>query len=193
RRGAVLQAARTMTLHCSPPRSPRFDRGRGPDRGRPRRSLALALAVAVAPALAVPLGCTARGQAAEPGPNEAAEATAPAEARPAAKPPEAQATWVETAVVAPTDAALEPALAGEAAGFRGAALASSQGGFIESVHAQVGDEVRKGQLLAKVDTALYKARQGQAGAELGAAKRELARVQKIEKIIAQAELDQART
>lgn len=143
--------------------------------------LALLLALAVLPA-----ACTAQGQAAEPD-------AAPVEARPAATPPAAQATWVETAVMATTDATLRLSLPGEVEGFREASLASAQGGFIESVRPQVGDEVREGELLAKVDTALYHARQGQTKAELSAAKRELARVQKIQSIVARAELDQAKT
>ena len=107
------------------------------------------------------------------------------------KPPEAHAVWVEIAAIEGSDAALDLSLPGEVRGFREAALASSQGGLIERVGPEVGDTVKKGERVLKVDTALYKARQGQAGAELRAAKRELTRVRKIESVIAGAELDQA--
>ncbi len=110
-----------------------------------------------------------------------------------ATPPEANAIWVEAATIESSDAALELSLPGEVQGYREAALSSSQGGLIESVRAQVGDEVTAGQRLVKVDTALYQARQGQAGAELAAAKRELARAKKIRSVISGAELDDART
>lgn len=153
------------------------------------RAARTAAGLAAALLLIVPsLACTAQGQAAEPDP-----AATPVEARPTIEPPRARATWVETAVMAPTDAALELSLPGEVEGLRVADLASSQGGFIESVRVQVGDAVRSGDMLAKVDTALYQARQGQADAELAAAKRELERIKKIEQIVAKAELDQAKT
>lgn len=135
------------------------------------------------------LGCTA----AQADPEAEAEAEAAVPERAEVTPPEAQATWVETAVLAPSDATLELSLTGEVEGLREAALAASQGGFIEQVRVQVGDEVRKGELLVKVDTALYKARQSQAAAELTAAKRELARLEKIHGLVPQAELDQAKT
>lgn len=150
-------------------------------RGMAPVSLALRLAAGLCLA-----GCTsAQGQAADP--------EVEALPRPPITPPEARATWVETAIMVPSDATLELSLPGEVEGLREAELASSQGGFVEHVRAEVGDEVRKGQLLVKVDTALYHARQGQAGAELTAAKRELARAKKIQAMVAQAELDQAQT
>lgn len=131
-------------------------------------------------------GCTsARGEAASP--------EGEASARPEITPPAAQATWVETAILAPSEAALELSLVGEVEGLRSAALAAAQGGFIEQVRVQVGDEVRKGDVLVKVDTALYRARQSQAAAELTAAKRELGRLEKIQGLVPQAELDQAKT
>ena len=122
---------------------------------------------------------------AEPSP-EAAEAAA--EAR---KTPAARATWVEAATVEPSSASLHLLLPGEVEGSRDAWLASSQGGYVEGVDVEVGEEVKLGQVLFRVDRALYQARLAQIQAEIKAAQREVDRAKKAGRAIAAAEVDRA--
>ncbi|MCH9688664.1 MAG: biotin/lipoyl-binding protein, partial [Deltaproteobacteria bacterium] len=66
--------------------------------------------------------------------------------------PSAQATWVEAATLQRSTTTLELSLPGEVEGSREATIAASQGGFVEAAHVQMGDTVRRGQLLFAVDS-----------------------------------------
>jgi len=131
------------------------------------------------------LGTACNGAAAEPAP-EGAEAAATERSTPAAR-----ATWVEAATVEPSSASLHLQLPGEVEGSRDAWLGASQGGYVESVEVEVGQEVKKGDLLFRVDRSLYQARLAQVQAEVKAARREVNRIKKAGRAIAAAELDQA--
>ncbi len=132
------------------------------------------------------LGAACNGAAAaEPG-TEDAEAAAAARTTPAAR-----ATWVEAATIQPSSASLHLVLPGEVEGSRDAWLASSQGGYVEAVDVEVGQDVDKGDLLFRVDRALYQARLAQVQAEIKAARREVDRAKRAGRAIAAFELDQA--
>lgn len=107
--------------------------------------------------------------------------------------PKVKATRVEVAVVKPTRAGLDLRLPGEVEAGRDANLSAPLGGFIEKVPVEAGDEVRKGQILALVDTASHGARQAQAKVELDTAKVELDRQKKLGRATPQARLDAAQS
>jgi RND family efflux transporter MFP subunit len=114
----------------------------------------------------------------------------------AKKAPEASArpgrvTRVETAVVTPSTTDLVISLPGEVEASRDANLAAALGGFIEKVNIKEGDTVRKGQILALVDTASHQVRRYQTKVELDTAKRELKRAKKLGDALPGAQLDAA--
>lgn len=105
--------------------------------------------------------------------------------------PAARATWVEAATVEPSSASLSLQLPGEVEGSRDAWLASSQGGYVEAVNVEEGQTVKKGDVLFRVDRALYQAQLAQIQAEVKASKREVDRAVKAGRAIASAERDAA--
>lgn len=107
------------------------------------------------------------------------------------KPPAAVAARVEVATLHPSDANLHLRLPGEVEGSRDAVLAAALGGYIEAVSVKVGDSVKKGQVLARVDTATHLARLAQAKVELEAAERELKRAEALGDAIPSADRDTA--
>ena len=96
-----------------------------------------------------------------------------------ATPPSATATRVEVATIAPTRATLELHLPGEVEGSRDAMLAAALGGYVERVMVEEGDVVRRGQVLARVDTASHGAHAAQLRVELDAATVELDRAERL--------------
>lgn len=130
--------------------------------------------------LLLALGCTPAEGSEEPAEHEAPET------------PAAQATWVETATIEKSSATLELVVPGEVEGSKEAILASSLGGYVESANVEVGDEVKKGDVLFRIDTALYSARLAQLEAELRASERELKRAKKLRGVIASSEADAAK-
>jgi len=100
-------------------------------------------------------------------------------------------TRVETAVVRPSSADLVIQLPGEVEASRDANLAAALGGFIEKVNVDAGDEVKKGQVLALVDTTSHQVRRNQTKVELDTAKRELDRAKKLGDALPAAQLDAA--
>ncbi len=122
-------------------------------------------------------------------PAQAEESAPQAEA---ANTPAAQATWVEAATIERSSAQLDLSVPGEVEGSRESLLASSQGGYVEHADVEVGDRVSKGQALFRIDRGLYQARLAQIEAEVRAARRELARAEKLGQTIAAAEVDAAR-
>ena len=65
------------------------------------------------------------------------------------------------------------------------------GGYVEAVHIENGERVRKGQVLANVDTATHSAARAQAEVELKTAEREFKRAKALGDAIASAEIDAA--
>jgi membrane fusion protein (multidrug efflux system) len=84
---------------------------------------------------------------------------------------------VEVTTLQQSDAAMTLTFPGEVEGARDARLAAQLGGYVESVHVQDGDRVRRGQLLARIDASVQRAQleQAQAQAELAQAELERAR------------------
>ncbi len=142
--------------------------------------------VRVALCLLLLAGCPhAEGQQQEPpavnaAPTEAAEESA-------------HARRVEAATVRPSSARLELALPGEIEGSRDALLGAALGGYVERVLIDQGDEVRRGQVLARVDTASHGARLSQTRIEKEAAERERDRAHRLGDAIPSAQRDQAET
>ena len=125
-------------------------------------------------------GCgSAEGQVEQPTPR--APKTAPA----------ASAIRVEVATLRPSNARLNMRLPGEVRGSKDALLGAPLGGYVERVHVSEGDEVRAGQVLLRVDTALYAAQRKQAEVAYEGARIELERAQRLGETIARAQLDQA--
>ncbi|MFW6197331.1 MAG: efflux RND transporter periplasmic adaptor subunit [Myxococcota bacterium] len=136
-------------------------------------------------AAVVATGC-AKG-AAEPG-----EVTQPAE-QADKKDPATGGIRVEVAQLAPSAASTVLRLPGEVEGGRDALLASSQGGFVESVPVDEGDQVQRNQVLVRVDSQLRAAAVQQSKAELAAAERELDRAERQGDAIPDAQRDAAET
>ncbi|MDD9939897.1 MAG: efflux RND transporter periplasmic adaptor subunit [Myxococcales bacterium] len=91
--------------------------------------------------------------------------------------PSARATRVEVAVLHDSDASLQATIPGEIEGSRDAVLASAQGGPVERLPVREGQRVRRGQVVAEVDAALYAIRKRQAETELARARREAERAE----------------
>lgn len=127
------------------------------------------------------MACNGSAQAESPPPEDEAKPT----------PPAATATWVEAATIERSSASLNLALPGEVEASRDALLASSQGGYVEVAKVEVGDRVKKGEVLFHIDRGLYQARLAQIDAEVKAAKRELDRAERLGSAIAGAERDAA--
>lgn len=143
----------------------------------PKRTLPIVLWCVLA------AGCDRGG--AEPGPDGSTKPVASVPSRATG------VTRVETAVVRPSAAELVIQLPGEIEASRDANLASSLGGFIEKVNVEAGDTVKKGQVLALVDTTSHQVRRNQTKVELDAAKVELERAKKLGDALPGAQLDAA--
>ncbi|HJL31824.1 MAG TPA: hypothetical protein RMI62_22265, partial [Polyangiaceae bacterium LLY-WYZ-15_(1-7)] len=103
--------------------------------------------------------------------------------------PAPRATRVETATVTPSPADLTLRLPGEVEGSRDALLAAALGGYVEAVQVEEGEEVRRNQVLARVDAASHGARLAQARVELDAAQRELDRAERLGGAISEQQRD----
>lgn len=107
--------------------------------------------------------------------------------------PEAPAVRVEVATLKPTQAQMKLSLPGEVEGKRDAGLAAALGGYVESVLIEPGDNVRSGQSLVRVDTAMYAAQRDQAEARFELATNELSRLEALGDLASPQQLDNART
>ncbi|MFT4979854.1 MAG: membrane fusion protein (multidrug efflux system) [Myxococcota bacterium] len=107
--------------------------------------------------------------------------------------PEAPGTRVEVATIHPSDALLELIIPGEVEGASDATLASPAGGYIESVLVTEGQEVRSGQSLVRVNSAIYAAQSEQAQAQHDQAKIDMTRLEAIGSLASPAQLDRQRT
>ncbi len=105
----------------------------------------------------------------------------------------AGATRVELAIIEESEASIELVLPGEITGARDAILGSAMGGFIERVLVENGDEVREGQVLVRVDTAMASARLAQSAVEMRSAEREVGRGNRLGAALAQAQRDAYQT
>ncbi|TPV94369.1 MAG: efflux RND transporter periplasmic adaptor subunit [Myxococcales bacterium FL481] len=103
------------------------------------------------------------------------------------------ATRVEAAVVKPSQTALRLVRPGEVEPSRDADVASALGGFIEHVAVDVGDEVKAGGLIAKIDTKMQVAQRELADVEVAEARRELSRLQNLGSAVAKSRTDAAQT
>jgi RND family efflux transporter MFP subunit len=107
--------------------------------------------------------------------------------------PQAPGTRVEVAKLQPSDATLDVRLPGEVTGSRDATLGAANGGYVEAVLVRRGDSVRKGQVVARVDTATHSALRIQALAQLEQAEADLARVTAMGDLASGAQLQAATT
>lgn len=98
---------------------------------------------------------------------------------------------VEVAVLMPGSPRLQLKLPGEVEGSRDAMLASANGGYVEKLLGQQGQQVRKGQPIAWVDRAVYQVGLDQAQAQVDLAKSELELTQKAGQSLPKARLDAA--
>jgi membrane fusion protein, multidrug efflux system len=108
-------------------------------------------------------------------------------------PPRETRVRVEVAKVAPSSAELEFTFPGEVKGARDALLASALGGFVESVSAKNGDAVKRGEVLARIDTSIHVARRDQARAEHEQAKSDRTRVQAMGEAASRAQREASQT
>lgn len=106
--------------------------------------------------------------------------------------PQAPGVRVETALVGRSEARLNLSLPGEVIGSRDAVLASALGGYVEAVLVESGDEVRRGQALARINTRVYAAQRDQARAQLQKAADQVDRLEKLGDLGAEAQLSAAR-
>lgn len=120
------------------------------------------------------------------------DAGTPAGASPK-KAPDETATRVEVATLHGGKSAGRFERPGEVIGAREATLAAALGGFVERVLVSSGDTVKKGQVIARVDSSTHAAQLGLVRVELNDAKRELERLEKMGKAIARARVDAAET
>jgi membrane fusion protein (multidrug efflux system) len=103
------------------------------------------------------------------------------------------ATRVDVAEMRKSDAHLRLSLPGEVQASRDAQLASSQGGLVESVLVSVGDTVRRGQILARVNAALHEAALETVSAQARLVESQLRRLQGIGDLATASQLEQAQT
>ncbi len=90
-----------------------------------------------------------------------------------------EATRVEVATLAPSEARLTLDLPGEVEGGQDVLLASAAGGLVERVLVDAGDSVRKGALLLVIDGTVRDAQLKQAEAQAAQARSELERLRKL--------------
>ncbi len=140
-------------------------------------SLALALSV---------VGCTPAAQEDAPDSNSKANTGVK-------EPLKVDATRVEVATIASTSSDLNLALPGEVEGSKEAMLASAIGGFVEKVEVEVGQVVKKGETLARIDARMQRAQARLANVEVVDAKREYDRLVQLEDSVPRASLDAAST
>jgi membrane fusion protein (multidrug efflux system) len=91
------------------------------------------------------------------------------------------------------DALFQLDLPGEVEGWRDASLAAANGGFVERVEVSAGQEVRTGQRLVLVDSAIHSAGLDQADAQAEAARTELGRLERMGDLATEQQLANAKT
>ena len=107
--------------------------------------------------------------------------------------PSTTATRVEVAAIQVTQPTLRITRPGEVQGAREATLASALGGFVEAVKVESGDRIEKGKPVAYVDSSIHNAQAKVTKVELGIARRDLARLEKLGKSVAEMRVDAARS
>lgn len=121
---------------------------------------------------------------------EAAGAPAGSSAKTA---PKASATRVEVARLQGGKGAGRFVRPGEVIGAREATLAAALGGYVEKVLVESGQELTRGQLIARIDTSSHGAQLELVRVEVEDSQRELERLTKMGKAIASARVDAAKT
>ncbi len=134
--------------------------------------------------------CSDAEGAGDASPKKGAEAAAGQDAKQA---PTVLATRVETAVIGESSAEIRLVRPGEVESARDVNLAAPNGGLIETMKLKVGDRVRKGETVAKVDSRLMAANSSLAKVEVKDAERELERLRSMGKAVARVRVDQAET
>ena len=109
------------------------------------------------------------------------------------KAPEVRATRVEVAAIHATRSTNQFVRPGEVKGAREAQLASALGGFVERVVVKTGAKVKANTPIAYVDTRTHAAQTRLTKVEVDEAERELARLEKLGKVVASARADTARS
>jgi membrane fusion protein (multidrug efflux system) len=109
------------------------------------------------------------------------------------KAPEETATRVELAILEGGTSASRFVRPGEVIGAREANLAAALGGYVERVLVESGQQVTKGQVIARVDTSTHAAQLALVKVEVEDAARELERLTKMGKAVARARVDAAKT
>ena len=107
--------------------------------------------------------------------------------------PVVSATRVEAAIVQPSQTALRLVRPGEIEASREADVAAALGGFVEHVAVDVGDRIKAGGLIAKIDTKMQVAQRELAEVEVSEARRELARLESLGTSVAKSRIDGAQT
>ncbi len=120
---------------------------------------------------------------------------AQSEEAPAVEKKEAPATNVRTLIVTPRSMTEHITLSGGTIADKDVTHAAEKAGKIEYLAVDYGDRVKKGQLLARIDTAMAKAQRDQAKASYELAEKTLLRLQKLrtDDLISQQQLDEAET
>jgi membrane fusion protein (multidrug efflux system) len=118
-------------------------------------------------------GCGGAGAEKHPPAAQAAERKADERGAPSVE--HAEARRVEVAVIHASEARLSTTIPGEVEGGRDATLASALGGPIERLLVREGDRVKPNQVVAHIDTALYRIQKKQAETKLALAQRQFER------------------
>ncbi len=103
------------------------------------------------------------------------------------------AARVEAVTLKTTNASVSMSIPGEVVGSKDALLAAGNGGTVERVLVSRGEQVRKGQSLARVDAELYAAQLDQAKAQHEQAAGDLSRMEQLGDLAAAAQLQGAQT
>lgn len=106
---------------------------------------------------------------------------------------DASAIRVEVAKLAPSEGRLTRTWPAEVLGSRDAMLGAALGGYVEAVLVEEGETVRRGAVLARVDTSTYEAQLTQARAQADLATSELERVQVLGDMASPSQLQQVQT
>jgi len=107
--------------------------------------------------------------------------------------PAVKATRVEVAALTSTSASFEIYSPGEIEGAHDARLAAALGGYVERVLVSAGQSVRKGQVLARIDTGTYQNVLDQIAVQREQAERDVARARSLEGVITGAQIEAAET
>ncbi len=107
--------------------------------------------------------------------------------------PQSPGTRVEVVRIDKTTAVLDLRLPGEVTGSRDATLATPSGGYVEGVYVRRGETVREGDIIARINGAMFTAQLEQAEAQFALADSERKRVEAMGDLATPAQLQAVRT